>query len=476
MQGLAPLAGLTALRKLGLSHTQITGAGLKHLRGLALEKLHLSSSPINDQGLAHLSAIVSLRDLALAYTDVTDSGLAHLESLGALRRLDLAGTDIGDKGLPQLGRMTGLTALLLNYTRITDAAMPHLEALEHLQELALIRTRITDKSMPIVGRFTELVDLNLDYTDVGDKGLEALGGLTNLQRLSLDSTNVTDASAKRLKEFRQLRKLNLYHTFITEKGHQQVREAVPECEIIFDPEIERSQTPTKLIGPAGRSNRKSRTQAGVAMVRSMMCWWLAWLGVASTSPIAAAEDDPAAEIAALGGRCSRNAAGETIGVDLSNTWVTDADLAKLARLPQLESINLAYTKITDQGLEHLAPLKNVKVLNLYYAESVTDQGIAHLKHWKNLEHLNLRGTKVTSSLFEHIAQHDEAPIPGCRPQPGQRRPLRAPGESRSSRASLIRRQQDERRRPAVSEVAARAQGVESFPASRGRTPVSGASR
>ena len=93
----------------------------------------------------------------------------------------------------------------------------------------------------------------------------------------------------------------------------------------------------------------------------------------------------------------------SIGVDLSNAWVTDADLAKLARLPQLESINLAYTKITDQGLEHLAPLENVKVLDLYYAESVTDLGIAHLKHWKNLEHLNVRGTKVTSTLFEHIA-------------------------------------------------------------------------
>ena len=79
------------------------------------------------------------------------------------------------------------------------------------------------------------MDLNLDYTDVGDKGLEALGGLTNLQRLSLDSTNVTDASVGRLEGFRQLRKLNLYHTFVTEKGYRQVREAVPRCEIIFDP-------------------------------------------------------------------------------------------------------------------------------------------------------------------------------------------------------------------------------------------------
>ena len=122
------------------------------------------------------------------------------------------------------------------------------------------------------------------------------------------------------------------------------------------------------------------------MVRSMTCWCFVGLGVAFTSPIAAAGDGPAVEIAALGARCVRNATGETIGVDLSNTWVTDADLAKLSRLSQLQNINLAYTKITDQGLEHLAPLKNVKVLDLYYAESVTDLGIAHLKHWKNLEH------------------------------------------------------------------------------------------
>ena len=140
------------------------------------------------------------------------------------------------------------------------------------------------------------------------------------------------------------------------------------------------------------------------MVRSMMCWWFVRLLVALTSPHAPAEGGPAAEVAALGASCSHDVAGETIGVDLSNTWVTDADLAKVARLSHLQRINLAYTRITDQGLEHLAPLENVKSLNLYYAESVTELGIAHLKHWKNLEHLDVRSTKVTSTLFEHIAR------------------------------------------------------------------------
>jgi Leucine-rich repeat (LRR) protein len=137
------------------------------------------------------------------------------------------------------------------------------------------------------------------------------------------------------------------------------------------------------------------------MIRTLLC--VSLLGVAVTPPLVA-EQEAKADLDSLGARYFRNNTGDIIGVDLSSAWLTDADLEKLARLPQLETINLAYTKITDLGLEHLAPLKNVKVLDLYYAEAVSDLGIAHLKHWKNLEHLNVRGTKVTSTLFEHVAK------------------------------------------------------------------------
>src|SRR5690606_695352 len=115
------------------------------------------------------------------------------------------------------------------------------------------------------------------------------------------------------------------------------------------------------------------------------------------------DDDLAAGLASLGARCSRDADGAIIGVDLSHAWLTDHDLGTLALLPDLECIDLSYTKVTDQGLELLAPLRNVRHLNLHYAESVTDLGIAHLKHWSRLESLNVRGTKVTSEVFEHVS-------------------------------------------------------------------------
>ena len=102
-----------------------------------------------------------------------------------------------------------------------------------------------------------------------------------------------------------------------------------------------------------------------------------------------------------GATLTLNTGGEVVGVNLTSTWVKDADLALLSSLPSLESIDLSLTRITDIGLEHLKPLTKVRHLVLDHAEYFTDNGIAHFKAWR-LETLNLRGTKVTSRVFDHI--------------------------------------------------------------------------
>ncbi len=52
---LAHLAGLTELRELYLSWTEITDAGLPHLAGLTqLHELHLSDTEVTDAGVAWL--------------------------------------------------------------------------------------------------------------------------------------------------------------------------------------------------------------------------------------------------------------------------------------------------------------------------------------------------------------------------------------------------------------------------------------
>ena len=55
-----------------------------------------------------------------------------------------------------------------------------------------------------------------------------------MRELSLDSTGVTDKGAPVLKSMAGLKSLNLYHTLVTEKGLQELKSALPTCEIVFD--------------------------------------------------------------------------------------------------------------------------------------------------------------------------------------------------------------------------------------------------
>ncbi len=113
--------------------------------------------------------------------------------------------------------------------------------------------------------------------------------------------------------------------------------------------------------------------------------------------------DSADWITAAGGVVTRDAAGRITGVDLRSSWVTDADMPLLAKLPNLARLDLSLTRITDRGLQQLKPAPGIVELNLYYAEQITDEGMSAIKGWKRLQRLNVRGTRITDSTLEHAA-------------------------------------------------------------------------
>ena len=88
--GLVHLKGLTKLKGLDLDDTRVTDAGLVHLKGMTeLTWLGLSETQITDAGLAHLTELTSLQELGLGLTQVTDAGLVHLKGLTKLHRTGL---------------------------------------------------------------------------------------------------------------------------------------------------------------------------------------------------------------------------------------------------------------------------------------------------------------------------------------------------------------------------------------------------
>jgi len=139
--GLERLKGLTNLRSLALTSSQVTGAGLVHLQDLAsLQMLQLNGPQVTDVGLIPLARLTNLTFLDLNNTQITDDGLAHLKTLTNLRDLSLNGTQVTDPGLLHLKGLTSLRRLELQNTQVTPAgvrklqqALPNCEILHAVQ-------------------------------------------------------------------------------------------------------------------------------------------------------------------------------------------------------------------------------------------------------------------------------------------------------------------------------------------------------
>jgi hypothetical protein len=94
--------------------------------------------------------------------------------------------------------------------------------------------------------------------------------------------------------------------------------------------------------------------------------------------------------------------------------VTDAGLAELTGLPQLESLALfeegGGMKIGDAGLAHIENMKSLKTLAFKNMRNTTDAGFAHLLALKNLEVLSIQGCGLTESGLREL--HEA--LPNCR--------------------------------------------------------------
>ncbi|MBI1374936.1 MAG: hypothetical protein GC159_19635 [Phycisphaera sp.] len=102
-------------------------------------------------------------------------------------------------------------------------------------------------------------------------------------------------------------------------------------------------------------------------------------------------------------------------VILTGSEITDADVARLAKLPNLQLVNLSGSRVTDNGLRALANLKHLRYLHLADT-AVTDAGLAHLRNLPSLERINVDGTAVTPAGLDQLQRvpqviHTSNPTP-----------------------------------------------------------------
>lgn len=84
--------------------------------------------------------------------------------------------------------------------------------------------------------------------------------------------------------------------------------------------------------------------------------------------------------------------------------VGDKTVVVLERLPGLRELNLARTGVSDAGIQHLN--RGLESLNLFETQ-VTDDGMKSLERLKKLKHLDLTGTRISDKGLAYLARLPE---------------------------------------------------------------------
>jgi hypothetical protein len=85
--------------------------------------------------------------------------------------------------------------------------------------------------------------------------------------------------------------------------------------------------------------------------------------------------------------------------------LTDDGLLHLARMPQLEELNLSgyHSRLTDRGLGVLRHLRRLRKFQMCWPQHVTDAGVANLAFCEDLQDVNLLGTPTGDGAVRALA-------------------------------------------------------------------------
>jgi hypothetical protein len=86
--------------------------------------------------------------------------------------------------------------------------------------------------------------------------------------------------------------------------------------------------------------------------------------------------------------------------------LTDAGLLHLARMPQLQQLDLSEYpggRLTDRGLEALRHLPNLRRFEMTWQSGISDTGVANLRFCERLEQVNLMGSPTGDGAIHALA-------------------------------------------------------------------------
>lgn len=180
-------------------------------------------------------AIQRLKIQAVSYEDPADEKATGPESEleKATSQLSNEFSDAFALDSKDPSKLTFTAVSLRN--KLTDKEFAKLSPiLGKLVSIDLSATAISDQSVALLSSAQNLETIRLTETAITDVSLETLVMLKNLESINLSGTKVTDAGVKKLATLPKLKSLYLWETEISEETISELREQLPELEIITE--------------------------------------------------------------------------------------------------------------------------------------------------------------------------------------------------------------------------------------------------
>jgi hypothetical protein len=384
----------------------LTDDGVRHLARLPqLKHLELSGTAITDRGLEVLQHLPALETLSLAMTRVTDQGVASLAHCERLENVNLSWTETGDGALRALAGKRKLHHVASG-NHVTDAGIPLLHELPifkswhggqmkqglldygSLPNHLSLRGSFTDGGMRHLRGLDGLVGLDLDDSRLAitATALEPLVSLAHLGSLRVDAK---DDWMPYIARMSRLRFLAVQDTAAGDDGFVA---------------LSKSQSIEYIWGRRCHNLRR-RGFVALADMPALRGLLVSCLnvddGAVSTLPAFPAlrelmpMDVPDAGYRHIG-KCGQ--LESLIMMYCRDT--TDAATAHLTGLSKLSYYFNSYTTVTDRTPELLAGMDSLERITLDGCHALTNAGVARLARLPGLRELRLAGRGMTSAVVD----------------------------------------------------------------------------
>jgi hypothetical protein len=349
------------------------------------------------------------RELAQRFRDAGAS--VETWKNGNIRALIL-NANFGDADMPAVARLANLHWLNLYDTNVTDRGLNSLRPLTQLRGIFL-SGHITDKGVEVLRVFTDLERLSFENCErVTDRGFAHVGLLHKLTDINTPK-HISDESMRQLATLHKLQKLDLKGLTITDHGLQHLAHATELRTLVLPPAVTGSGL-SHLRGSTDLSTillSRATTDEGVrqlALFPEVTRVDLRYCSAVTGSGVAPLRGLPNLRSISLG----PSATDETIRdlvtfpaltqIELSLANVTDACVASLTQVPQLESLQIS-NKISVEALSELSSVKTLKSLTLIGGFS--DDVVPVLLQFDHVGTLTLHNSNISEAGIKQLQEH-----------------------------------------------------------------------